>query len=115
LSSENYHRSNAATYINESPTSPLDLSRTSTRFPFVHRSSSNDDSSPSPIIDLSVKDNYIDQRQISIYYLYKEPMIMIEPKADWHYRSIKDLAKKHIPFLSGDGPQRTPIRLKVCF
>ncbi len=114
LSNGNASRSHATTHINDSPTSPLDLSRTSTRFPFVHRSTSIEDSSPSPI-DLSIKASYIDNRQMSIDYLYEKPMIMTQPKTQWHYRSIKDLAKKHIPFLSGNGPQRTPIRIKVKF
>jgi hypothetical protein len=52
---------------------------------------------------------------MSIDYLYEEPKIVTQPKSEWHYRSIKDLAKKHIPFVSGDGPQRTPVRVRVSF
>jgi len=114
LRSENSNRSHAATYAYDSQTSPLDLSRTSTRFPFFHRSTSTDNSPSSPI-DLSIKSSGIDTRQTSIGYLYEQPMITTQPKRKWHYRSIKDLAKKHIPFLSGVGSQRTPIRLKVSF
>lgn len=97
---------------NESPNSPLDLSKTSTRFPFVHRSTSNDNSSSSPI-NISEKTSYFKRKQMSIDDTYDPPEIITQPKEEWHYRSIKDLAKKHIPFISGDGPQRTPIRIKV--
>jgi hypothetical protein len=44
---------------------------------------------------------------------HEEPMIIIQPKAEWHYRNMKDLAKKRHPFLAGDGPQRTLPRVKV--
>jgi hypothetical protein len=66
-------------------------------------------------MDSSENVSHIDNTQISVNYLYDEPIIITHPKREWHYRSIKDLAKKHIPFISGDGPQRTPIRLKVSF
>lgn len=113
--SENSNQSQLETlYANESQTSPLDLSKTSTRFPFVHRSTSNDNSPPSPK-NVSVKTNYFDNKPMSIDYLYEEPKIITQPKSEWHYRSIKDLAKKHIPFVSGDGPQRTPVRVRVSF
>ncbi|CAF0963291.1 unnamed protein product [Adineta steineri] len=41
------------------------------------------------------------------------PSIRIQPNSDWHYRSIKDLASNHAPCLAGEGPQRTPIQVKV--
>ena len=50
---------------------------------------------------------------MSVDCSYDGPQILTGPKPEWHYRSTRDLAKEHIPFLSGDGPQRTPIRIKV--
>ncbi len=114
VSSDDSTQLPATTHDNDSPTSPLDLSRTSTRFPFISPSMSIDDTPPSPI-DVSAKVNYVDKRQMSIDYSYQEPIILTQTKPEWHYRSMKDLAKKHIPFLSGVGPQRTPIRIKVNF
>jgi hypothetical protein len=98
----------------ELQTSPLDLSTTSTRFKFVPRSKSTDNPPSSPM-ELSIDDSPIVSRQTSRDFYYDEPIIVTHPKSEWHYRSIKDLAKKHIPFISGDGPQRTPIRIKVSF
>ncbi|CAF4339599.1 unnamed protein product [Rotaria sp. Silwood2] len=43
----------------------------------------------------------------------KAPKILNQPKNKWHYRNMKDLGKKQIPLLAGDGPQRTLIRVKV--
>ena len=98
----------------ESPTSPLDLSTTGPYRPFLLSPISNDNLWSLPL-DLSVKTNYMINRQMSVSNLYEEPEIITEPKSDWHYRSIKDLSKRHIPLLSGDGPQRTPIRVQVSF
>jgi hypothetical protein len=44
---------------------------------------------------------------------YDAPEILIQPKSEWHYRNIKDLGKKRMPLLAGQGPQRTPIQVKV--
>ena len=41
------------------------------------------------------------------------PKIAIQPKSKVHPRNMKELGKKEIPFLPGDGPQRTPIKIKV--
>ena len=98
--------------MTDSPTSPLDLSTTSTRFPFVHRSTSHTNVPSSPL-DLSVKDFCTNMRQMSIDETCEEPIFLTQPKQIWHYRSMKDLAKKHIPLVSGEGPQRTPIRIQV--
>ena len=48
---------------------------------------------------------------------YDAPEIVIQPKEEWHYQNMKDLAKNRLPLLADDGPQRTPIRVKVnhCF
>ncbi|CAF3569920.1 unnamed protein product [Rotaria sp. Silwood1] len=90
---------------NDSQNSPLDLSKTGKFDRCVPRS---------PDV-LCVKANNSCDRQMLSSHLYDEPKVLTEPKTDWHYRSIKDLAKKHIPFLPGDGPQRTPIRITVDF
>lgn len=42
-----------------------------------------------------------------------EPEIITQPHAEWHYRNMKEFEKKKLPFLPGEGPQRTPIRIKV--
>lgn len=39
--------------------------------------------------------------------------ILTPPKKKWHYRNMKDLGKGGAPLLAGDGPQRTPIQVKV--
>jgi hypothetical protein len=114
LSDENPNQSQARIFGNDSQDLPLDLSKTSTCVPFVHRSMSIDETPPSPV-DLSIEPSHTYDRQISIDHLYEEPMILTQPKSEWHYRSMKDLAKNHIPLVSGEGPQRTPIRIKVSF
>ncbi|CAF3435200.1 unnamed protein product [Rotaria sp. Silwood1] len=62
---------------------------------------------------MCAKHHHISDRQILANYTYKQPQIITEPKSDWHYRSLKDLLKNHIPLLSGEGPQRTPIRVQI--
>lgn len=112
--SEISNQSYTTIYGNDSQTSPLDLSITSIRFPAIRRTTASDDSMSSST-DLSINNNNIYSRQISIDCSYDKPTILTPPKSEWHYRSKRDLAKEHIPFLPGDGPQRTPIRLKVSF
>jgi hypothetical protein len=46
---------------------------------------------------------------------YEEPEILTQPKEEWHYRNMKDLGKRRLPLLAGDGPQRRPIRVKVKY
>ncbi|CAF3456282.1 unnamed protein product [Rotaria socialis] len=46
-------------------------------------------------------------------FQYNAPPIEIQPKPDWHYRSMKDLGSPGFPIIAGDGPQRTPIRVQV--
>ncbi|CAF1190340.1 unnamed protein product [Adineta ricciae] len=87
------------------PTSPLDLTMHSKRFPFTQRSTSP--------VDLSMKRPVVYERQAPIENEDNFPMIITQPKPEWHYRSVKDLAKQHLPFLAGNGPQRTPIRVSV--
>ncbi|CAF3461546.1 unnamed protein product [Rotaria sp. Silwood1] len=41
------------------------------------------------------------------------PEILNQPKKEWHYRNMKDLAKNQIPLLAGDGSQRKLTRVKV--
>jgi hypothetical protein len=108
------NQSHVTIYSNNSQTSPLDLSKTSIRFPPSRRATSSDDSTSSPM-DLFVDSSPIYSRQMSVDCSYEQPTILTAPKSEWHYRNKRDLAKGHIPFLSGDGPQRTPIRLKVSF
>lgn len=45
------------------------------------------------------------------------PKILIQPKPEWHCRTMKDLGENRIPLLAGQGPQRTLIQVKVkhCF
>ncbi len=106
--------SHGSIFGNDSQTSPLDLSRTSIHFPPSHQTVSIERSTSSSS-DLSVKDSDNHSRQMSVDCSYNQPEILTPPKAEWHYRNKRDLAKGHIPFLSGDGPQRTPIRVMVSF
>lgn len=87
------------------PTSPLDLSVTSKQFPFRNGISSTS--------NVPVTTTQMSSRQMSIDDAYESPEVITQPKEEWHYRSIKDLAKNHLPYLAGIGPQRTPIRVKV--
>ncbi|CAF0767293.1 unnamed protein product [Rotaria sordida] len=106
-----FNQSYPTTFGYESQDSPLDLSKNSKHFPFQRPMSI--DESLTAAEDSCVKSHNIIDRQMAINYPYEAPQIITQPKSDWHYRSMKDLAKKHIPFLSGEGPQRTPIRIKV--
>lgn len=96
------------------PTSPLDLSMKSKTFKFVHPPTPEQTMMQSPMACLAK----IDANKINMPQLFEsllpKPEIVIQPKTEWHYRNIRDLANKHIPLLSGDGPQRTPIRIRVC-
>jgi hypothetical protein len=103
---DNYDQLHIPMSPNFSPSLPLDLSVNSRQFPFRGGSSSP--------TDLSIKPIQTNSRQMSVDDEYEPPLIITEPKRDWHYRSIKDLAKKHLPYLPGIGPQRTPIRVTVC-
>lgn len=95
------------------PTSPLDLSMKSKTFKFVHPPTPEQTMMQSPMACLAK----IDANKINMPQLFEsllpKPEIVIQPKTEWHYRNIRDLANKHIPLLSGDGPQRTPIRIRV--
>jgi len=50
-----------------------------------------------------------------IHFQYEAPPILIQPKQKLRYRNMKDLGKKRIPLLSGDGPQRVLVRVKVNY
>lgn len=91
--------------VPKTPTSPLDLSINSKQYPF--RPGSPLSSINSSIIPESFR------RQMSLGDYYEPPVIVTQPKNEWHYRSIKDLAKNHLPYLAGNGPQRTPVRVAV--
>jgi hypothetical protein len=91
------------------PTPPLDLSIPKRTNPLFERQTST-----SPL-DLSTKPTQFNNRKMSVDDPYEPPEIITGPKTDWHYRSMKDLANKHLPCLAGNGPQRTPIRIKVSF
>ncbi len=43
------------------------------------------------------------------------PIVTTEPKDEWHSRTIKELKDHKNPLLSGEGPQRTPIRVAVTY
>lgn len=88
---------------------------------------SSDPVQTSPL-DLSLKRPYYPQRSSSpsetrrkssssapifLEDIFDSPIVITEPKSEWHYRSLKDLQKKHLPYLAGIGPQRTPIRVTV--
>ncbi|CAF4226740.1 unnamed protein product, partial [Rotaria magnacalcarata] len=94
------------------PNSPLDLTINSIRYPSAKRPISSQNLLPLPEI-VRPKPSHIFAPPMLENPLLPSPQIVTQPKAEWHYRSMKDLAKKHIPYLSGDGPQRTPIRIKV--
>lgn len=91
--------------MNYEQTSPLDLSRTGKLFHYPVQSPIPCEFCHVPLPCYS--------RQISFEAQFKPPKVVTEPKREWHYRSIKDLAKNHLPYLSGIGPQRTPIRVTV--
>lgn len=93
-------------------TPPIDFSRTGPYFPRPQQAVFVADLTPSPT-DITPRISFTDSQQMSVDCSYEEPTIITPPKPEWHYRSTRDLAKKHIPFISGDGPQRTPIRIKV--
>ena len=86
-------------------TSPLDLSTKNRPFSYPQRS-------PSPS-DVYTRTTHNYSKQFSLENLLEPPVIVTEPKKEWHYRSLKDLLKKHLPYLAGIGPQRTPIRVTV--
>jgi len=86
-------------------TSPLDLSRTGKAFHYPVRSPSPCECCRIPLPSYS--------RQASIETNISPPLVVTQPKREWHYRSLKDLAKNHLPYLSGIGPQRTPVRVTV--
>ncbi len=88
-------------------TSPLDLSIKSGRFLYPQKSTSPPNS--------CAKTTYNYDRQMSIESILDPPRVITEPKKEWHYRSLKDLLKKHLPYLAGIGPQRTPIRVSVSY
>ena len=41
------------------------------------------------------------------------PEIIVQPKQNWHYRSMNDLGKHENPLLAGEGLQRTHVQVKV--
>lgn len=41
------------------------------------------------------------------------PTLLIEPKDDWHPRTLQDLKNHDNPLLQGEGSQRTPILIEV--
>jgi hypothetical protein len=88
-----------------SPAIPLDLS-TNRSNPFLPQTLP---------LDLSLKSTHVNQRSMAADNLLEAPRIITEPKTEWHYRSMKDLANKHLPCLAGNGPQRTPIRVSVSY
>ena len=92
--------------IPKTPTSPLDLSMKKP-LSSVDNHYTSTKSEPSSPMDAS------GTTETSIDISLPEPIIKIQPKSQWHYRSIKDLLKKHIPLVSGEGPQRTPIQVQV--
>jgi hypothetical protein len=88
-------------------TSPLDLSVKKEGFFHPQRPISPMNSCSMPA--------FAYERQMSIEYTFEPPRVLTEPKREWHYRSLKDLQKKHLPYLAGIGPQRTPIRVSVGY
>jgi len=48
-------------------------------------------------------------------FSYAQPEIIIQPKEEWHLRYMRDVGTREMSFLSGDGSQRTPIRVKVSY
>lgn len=98
--------------LNYLDTPPLDLSRSGPYFNRSEQATFVVDLTPSPT-DAHARYSFPGSRQMSVDCSYEAPTILTPPKRQWHYRSTRDLAKKHIPFVSGDGPQRTPIRVKV--
>lgn len=95
------------------PTSPLDLSMNSKTFKFVHPRTPEQTHTKSPFMPTGKPDVGQTYPIMSSHALLEPPRILIQPKTEWHYRNLRDLANKHIPLLSGDGPQRTPIRIHV--
>ncbi len=50
-----------------------------------------------------------------LQFPYPKPDVIIQPKEEWHRRYMKDVGTRVMPLLSGDGSQRTPIRVKVSY
>ena len=96
----------------DSSAEPLDLSTTSKVYPFSHPITPERDPSP-PYRDKARRKQSVLQTQMSTDFICEPPRIITQPKEIWHYRNIKELAKKHHPLLAGEGPQRTPIRVTV--
>ena len=111
-SQRNPHQLSNSPSSTHSSMEPLDLSRNSTTVPFVHPPTPDEKPNPANIFRVS-RQNSLMERQMSVDYTYEPPRIVIQPKTEWHYRNMRDLASKHIPLLSGNGPQRTPIRVTV--
>jgi hypothetical protein len=44
---------------------------------------------------------------------YEQPEIVNELKKEYHLRYMRDVGTPQMPLLAGDGPQRTPIQVKV--
>ncbi|CAF3367793.1 unnamed protein product [Rotaria sp. Silwood2] len=100
-------------YHHDMQTEPLDLSNKPPQSPSsIRRSVSINDSLPPLHNSVAKICPILDSSNLTLY-LYEPVKIITQPKTQWHYRSIKDLAKNHIPLLSGDGPQRTPMRVTV--
>ena len=85
-------------------TSPLDLS---IKRPFFHSQRSSSPVEPRTRPSHTITDT------IYLEGILDPPEVLTQPKPEWHYRSLKDLQKKHLPYLAGIGPQRTPIRVTV--
>ena len=105
-SEDNFGQSCIPMYPDGVQTSPLDLSLKKEGFFHPQRSMSPMESYSIPPLAYA--------RQMSIERSFEPPRVITEPKKEWHYRSLKDLQKKHLPYLAGIGPQRTPIRVAVC-
>ena len=86
-------------------TSPLDLSMKKQGFFHPQRSITPPQSFTKTALTYS--------REMSMEDVLESPRVITEPKREWHYRSLKDLQKKHLPYLAGIGPQRTPVRVSV--
>lgn len=97
----------------KTPTSPLDLSMKKPLHSVDNKYYTSIKSEPSSPMDVSTTSTPSNTNQTSRDISLEKPIIQIQPKPQWHYRSMKDLVKQHIPLISGDGPQRTPVQVKV--
>jgi len=62
---------------------------------------------------IGIPNTSIDSEPRSLTICLDPPKLITEPKDKWHPRTIEELKVRKNPLLSGEGRQRTPIRVEV--